>query len=814
MKKRIFRVLAMALAVVMMLAVFASCAKEDVTNGGETKGSETTGQKTNDPENNDPENNDPENNEQEKPTHEHKYKNGECLICNEKTPYVLTEDILVGLSVESNSNYYYWDTTGKSYPAMISVTAPNEFLGGKSLSELVNENKDGVYDTSRWQLILDMTNEDGYAPLELNTYTWLESLYKLDGNKDLYDVAQFAQIIVYYDIDNHTHKYSDTPKALSCANTDTARVCMICHKAYVENAPEHTYSNGKCTVCGASEADVWDGSVAIKYGGGEGTETSPYLISNAEQLALLASEINNGGGNQSPSKYFKLTADIDLNGQEWDPIGSCRSAPYSIGDLKCAFTYHFDGDGHVVSNFKITTPAQDYYTYFGLFGYVSHGSIKNLGVTDFVIDIATGNQYDIYTLYVGGLAGCVGSANVSNCYTNGLVSGYNNRFDTVKSNIYVGGLVGSFGSRENTLTDSYSLSNVIAKSTYYVYAGGLCGESYGTVSNCYATGDVLAVYEYNTRNFETVYRPTVRAGGLTACSYGTVSNCYALGSVTSESEYYSSSVLGGLVGRVGNQTEISNCYAKGDVRGTHLFSNVGGGLIGEATMDEVYVKDCHASGGVYMNSNRSNTSSNASYAGGLIGDLNYATVERCYAEGDVHSEGYNYGANAGGLFGRACYTQNISDCYATGSVWSNDYGGGLAGCISDVTITNCYSSGLVLDGNGCGGLIGYTPSAYQSIFINCFTASNVNADCYVGRFIQDDYDSAIDNCYVYDGQILAIYPNIIEPDEEYAEYGKCSAEQLGSASFYTDTLHWDSSIWDLSSLNAEERELPKLKAPL
>ena len=111
------------------------------------------------------------------------------------------------------------------------------------------------------------------------------------------------------------------------------------------------------------------------FGGGNGSSSSPYLISNARQLANLAYMVNNG--NSYKGKHFKLTADVVLNDnvldsegkpgsgtfKQWTPIG--RYGYFSNDD----FMGIFDGDGHTIKGLYISDSAERYQ---GLFG-----SVKN-----------------------------------------------------------------------------------------------------------------------------------------------------------------------------------------------------------------------------------------------------------------------------------------------------------------------------------------------------------------------------------------------------------------------------------------------------
>ncbi len=88
---------------------------------------------------------------------------------------------------------------------------------------------------------------------------------------------------------------------------------------------------------------------------GQGSSGNPYIIGTAEELAGLASLVNSG--NQFANKYIKLSADIDLAGKEWVPIGTNDNRFYGI----------FDGDGHIVSNLTMYVESDNC---AGLFGYL------------------------------------------------------------------------------------------------------------------------------------------------------------------------------------------------------------------------------------------------------------------------------------------------------------------------------------------------------------------------------------------------------------------------------------------------------------
>ena len=182
----------------------------------------------------------------------------------------------------------------------------------------------------------------------------------------------------------------------------------------------------------ASMTPQWDGQVAESYAGGDGSKDSPYQIATPAQLALLAREVNNG--TITYNKYLILTADIDLGGSNWTPIGYSNS-----------FYCDFDGQGHTIRNLHITRSdviGESGGFEVGLFGKVWDASIRNLTVENVVINISTTkNQWQI-----GVIAGNVRTsssnktATIDNCHVADAEIIYREDSDLNSS---IGGIAGS-----------------------------------------------------------------------------------------------------------------------------------------------------------------------------------------------------------------------------------------------------------------------------------------------------------------------------------------------------------------------------------
>jgi hypothetical protein len=191
----------------------------------------------------------------------------------------------------------------------------------------------------------------------------------------------------------------------------------------------------------------------LHFASGSGTETDPYIITEKEHLENLSFLVNLG--TDYSDKYYKLGANIELNGSEseqWIPIGNYSNPFQGI----------FDGSGFEISGVYINNSNDNQ----GLFGLNVGGEIKNLRIIDLYVKGGSS---------VGGLVGLIAhNGIITNSYSIGEVSGAD----------YVGGLVGR--SSPGTITNSYSIGNVTGIST----VGGLIGHNEGTIINSYFTGTV------------------------------------------------------------------------------------------------------------------------------------------------------------------------------------------------------------------------------------------------------------------------------------------------------------------------------------
>ena len=171
-----------------------------------------------------------------------------------------------------------------------------------------------------------------------------------------------------------------------------------------------------------------------------------YEIGTVEQLKLFRDAVNEG--NSFAKATVKLTADIDLENEEWTPIGTQANA----------FAGIFDGGGHTVSNLYINQPSR---SDVGFFGYTRDGEIKNL-----TIENADVTGY----LDVGAVAGTPYTSKYTNITLAGTVK--------VEGYSYVGGMLGknAYADLTGLTVDVTAGSYVKAESqNYRSYVGGVVG---------------------------------------------------------------------------------------------------------------------------------------------------------------------------------------------------------------------------------------------------------------------------------------------------------------------------------------------------
>jgi len=272
------------------------------------------------------------------------------------------------------------------------------------------------------------------------------------------------------------------------------------------------------TLEGCTIGDWADGggeSGAAELGYIYDSNTNTYTVYNADGLLAW-----NEAAQKDRSINCTLTADIDLTGKDWSPIGT---------NFYNSYTGTFDGGGHTIMGLTVTTNDQ----YVGLFGRLGKaGTVKNVVMDG--IQITCNHRLG----YAGGVAGFSWGGTIENCSVSGSVSG----------TICAGGVVGI--QWEASITGCSSSATVKGM----VQVGGVAGEtnSGATMAACYATGNV-------TIEIDPI--DNILGGGLVGFNAGSsVLACYATGNVTSTGSSTGNVYIGGFLG--GNYTTVTACYWK------------------------------------------------------------------------------------------------------------------------------------------------------------------------------------------------------------------------------------------------------------
>lgn len=249
---------------------------------------------------------------------------------------------------------------------------------------------------------------------------------------------------------------------------------------------------------------------------GKGTESEPYLIRNKKELETFRDVVNDTSLNPAYAHaYYLQTADIDLENEDWTPIGVGRDADNSYNE-GLRFCGHYDGGKHYIRNLSV---AETTYANTGLFGYITGGTL-----TDLVV-IGTVNTPQSWT--VGGIAGAIQEGTV------------------IERCGFIGDVTG--GGTNNNL---------------YSAAGGIvgCFSDAGAIKSCYHTGavdgvDTSAGGIFGVANFNDTDANTVSAIENCYHSNGTVKGNAAAGAIG-----------GALVQNDGTgcKLNIVNCFAATD----------------------------------------------------------------------------------------------------------------------------------------------------------------------------------------------------------------------------------------------------------
>ncbi len=306
------------------------------------------------------------------------------------------------------------------------------------------------------------------------------------------------------------------------------------------------------------QSDAWTGELEIP----QKNDSGVYLIYKPAELAWFAGLVNGTipGVAANPSASAEVMDDLLFNINvyddsmpitEWTPIGTV-SKPY---------TGSFKGGGFNIAGIYTSVNATEDGKNIGFFGYVGSGAtIDNVLIMDGLI---CGVEN------VGGIAGYVMSAQVTNCVSNSEVRG----------DKAVGGVAGNIAASAKItgcgMIGSINGTNTTGEQSYLQNVGGVVGyNNRSEVKKSFSYSDIIA--------------PDARfIGGVVGNnSVGTVQNCYSTSTIVGNSS------CGGIIGNNQNGT-VSKCYTAGSVTAASLsgiaFGQTSGANVSECYYDSAYL---------------------------------------------------------------------------------------------------------------------------------------------------------------------------------------------------------------------------------
>lgn len=358
-----------------------------------------------------------------------------------------------------------------------------------------------------------------------------------------------------------------------------------------------------------SSEDVWDGTTAGSFSFGNGTSSSPYLISTGKELAYLASQVNSG--NSYEGVYFQLVNNINLNENEWTPIGNISNSFRGI----------FNGAGHTISNAEITISAlPTTLETYGIFGSIGGGNSDS---------VVKNTEFDAVNITITA-SGTTGSSTTTKGFHIGTVVGTMYKNSSIMNVIARNSLI--------TNTQRITLYNYYSR----VAIGGVCGIALNTSSS-----------------------ETDPGSG----SRYQIENCYSnteidimLRDRQDDRSYFGQYATGGIIGIIRSQPVWpSNCIYEGTIRSRGFTGPIFGQLRNNtsytSTNNYATLWNGNDAGSLTMNSYYS------SYAAGENGTTFTTTVtsgtSTARVSNSTNSMGYVQGVNKG------IYTNNIQGLLTT-----------------------------------------------------------------------------------------------------------------------------------------------------
>lgn len=456
---------------------------------------------------------------------------------------------------------------------------------------------------------------------------------------------------------------------------------------------------------------------AESFAGGSGTETDPYQISTAAELALM-SELTNDADNSNSMKYngayYELTADIQLNDTSNSSDWSNTSPEYSWKPMsdKNSFTGSFDGNGYTIRGLYLNSDFSDrdaQNNEYGLFG-TNQGSISNVKLTDSYICVSGYSSYigSICGSNYGRIIGCESSANLEYYDAN------------------VGGIAGTASKNEKINENGGVIENCVFKGNIAdkrndssSYAGGIVGTANDNsqIKNCQNYSDISLSYDNSNET----------AGIAAGCSKAVIEECTNYGNISSKNS------SGGIAASTtalndDQKTYIKNCVNEGTVCSSGDYA---GGIVADGGSN-LEISNCKNSGEI------SEKEGKGVYAAGIIANIGSLRKNTCKIE-SCENSGYVHSGTPSGIVAMATVTNetniSVKDCVNSGKISSTSlYSSGIFDYINITTdenvkinIESCTNSGAIEAKSMAGGIVAFSSNIGRKKDMNAESYLKINS---------------------------------------------------------------------------------------
>ena len=489
-----------------------------------------------------------------------------------------------------------------------------------------------------------------------------------------------------------------------------------------------------------------------------------YELHDSRDLRAFAYSVNVLGMDFS-NKTIKLCADIDLEGEEWIPIGGNAS---ENGASTHQFSGTFDGGGHCIRN--LTVSAGNYYV--GFFGDVKNTTILDLGIESGSI---------LGESRVGGIAGAIrNGVTIRGCYNKAAVCG----------RTFMGGIVGMIGGKDCLVTSCYNTGNIqnedhgagivgylssgaMDVQISYSYNAGLCGSGILEVAHEEASGIVDHCYTIDTAEIVRTPQSVLVSSSAKLSPSDLRQSAESLGTAFAEDYFTKNRIYPVLAWENGDRDTLlpseNGVYLIKDPYQLRLLSYMvrkGHSFAGETVrltadldlqnelwlpiggMDEggKYVFSGSFDGNGHSIRNLNVWEKGLNY-GGLFGIISGGSVSHLGIDSGI-VVALNYAAP---LAARLENAGILKGCYNRAMVYADGCTGGLAGVISnpDSVIESCYNTGEIFarsKQSKTAGLVGYLAAdAHHTKLLNSYNQGNYFG--LIGSVHASATGATVENCY-------------------------------------------------------------------